>query len=487
MIERKNDFKVIFLSLLVFLGIFSASIFAEESSEAFSLKVASDLKKKHNPMDTFNLWMKLKSGKATSTYSFEDAIKLIKATPEYDILHKSASASPYTLAQLRKSMDEHIEVKEESDKKAWEQAVEPISMYGRQLALKDALNLTCDLSYLQRFKEDNTWFVTGQWREYGKYGLDELFDPVYLHRFCYEDLFPKLKEIYDKQETQEALELAVKKYVSRAPLSGSATCKGCEPMRMLSDRLWVPKGQKYFEDRIKEFKTLALKKASPIQQPSVTPEPARTNKATETKVSNNSTDLSGCQTGSGNNSLLNALEKRCSYDLSTRDQQFLFGFVQYFIDGCKNVSIYPENRTKIYNFKMNQTYTGGITNYSGSLDDAAMDPLKSGGVMNAGVKAGEAIGCNARGEKMLNNVPYILEQATKSKAGEPNFVKECVSYYNGKFDYDERKCKCVADIMMTVMPGIHQTSFSPELFKESIKRSPFLSMRIMGTCKAFNF
>jgi hypothetical protein len=169
--------------------------------------------------------------------------------------------------------------------------------------------------------------------------------------------------------------------------------------------------------------------------------------------------------------LLSGLDKSCITTLDQKEQLFVAGLTQYFVENC-NVS--TQARLKLQKFLSSSALAGTIGRQYGNPDlgKGLGDQMTSGTAYASGASVAKEMGC-AYSKPLTNGVLSYLDRTSAGETGKgpPRYVTECARYYAGR--YTQQQCQCVADIGRSIYPDIHASSFSPESIKNIIQSNPF--------------
>lgn len=177
--------------------------------------------------------------------------------------------------------------------------------------------------------------------------------------------------------------------------------------------------------------------------------------------------------------ILYFLEKPCHRTLSSKEQIFVAGVSQYFLEHCGFPNDIPA-RLKLQKFHLSSILAaGGGTQFGNEVQEKAIgDQLSSEVSYGAGYKAAKSIGCTEIGERFANHIVEYLDRTAESSS---NYVYGCVAHYSGR--YTKQQCQCLADIGRSVIPNIHQTLFSDSSVEKIFKSNPFVGLQVFAQCK----
>ena len=181
--------------------------------------------------------------------------------------------------------------------------------------------------------------------------------------------------------------------------------------------------------------------------------------------------------------LLSALDRSCLTTLDAKEQLFVAGLTQHFLENCK---VPTQHRLKLQKFLTSSSLVGAIGGQYGNKDLGAGlgDQTASGTVYAAGASVAKEMGCQDA-TRLTNGVLAYLDRTASGNGQGAKYVKGCVQYYGGQ--YSEQQCQCVADIGQSLYPNIHSLEFSRDSIASIIQRNPFVGLQIAGQCRIGNY
>jgi hypothetical protein len=199
---------------------------------------------------------------ALKTFNFTQAVNTIKSMPDYHTLENAVQAIPYSAEQIRTSLTDLLnkEASYANQRQKWLDKVQLLGLAGRQKELYEALNSSCDIEYLRTHNQQTDWYVKIVDTRQDMYGnaqkapFEQLLSPVYLHRFCYQELVSHLNPQYAQKSSRSELQTLADNYISQAPVAlYKAVARDSEPARLMSEENWLPSWASYKQSREMAF------------------------------------------------------------------------------------------------------------------------------------------------------------------------------------------------------------------------------------------
>lgn len=190
---------------------------------------------------------------AITSFSFSQAVTLIKSMPDYRTLDKEANFTPYNATQVYTSLTKLMtnEKSYANKRQQWQDKVQQLGLAGRQKNLHEAINSQCDIDYIRTYSQNKDWQLNIQ---FNPAPLEQNINPVYLHRLCYEQIADSLISKYEEKNNIEGLQTLADSYISKSPVNrvGSFNAVASNEIWM-SDENWLPSWAKYKQKRVTEF------------------------------------------------------------------------------------------------------------------------------------------------------------------------------------------------------------------------------------------
>lgn len=184
---------------------------------------------------------------ALNTFSFSQAVSVIKSMPDYQSLAERVQGIPYSAKQISSSLVDLIakENSYTSQRQQWLDKVQELGLIGRQKELYEALNSQCDMDYLHTYNQPTDWDLKMLFQPAP---LEQKLSPSYLHRFCYEQLAGSLDPQYAQTTSREELQALADTYISFAAVYPTSPWRS-----VMSEEKWLPSWHAYIQSRSAEF------------------------------------------------------------------------------------------------------------------------------------------------------------------------------------------------------------------------------------------
>ena len=172
-----------------------------------------------------------------------------------------------------------------------------------------------------------------------------------------------------------------------------------------------------------------------------------------------------------------------AYRFTDASYLFLGGMADSLLAEC-GLPRGARQRSAIGTFLVGVSHRAALGNEYANPDLAGGMQRQIGGtaVFAAGSVAARSLGCTNAGEQVADAIIAAVESnAGGGAGGESLFVMSCQDQFN------QRQCRCLADLGRGVIPNIHQTSYDRSVIPRIVSGNPLLAFQIGVTCNISNY
>jgi hypothetical protein len=173
------------------------------------------------------------------------------------------------------------------------------------------------------------------------------------------------------------------------------------------------------------------------------------------------------------------LQNGCQRSLRPDGSQLIIaGVLDTLGNKCPTVKAGIDQRLTVEAFVV--AVSAGIPSARGSLTEQLQDGFRSAAVLRGGGSLARALECGTDAAQIYANAVDWVE-FTSSGPTAQQFVDDCVSHYKGAAS--PVQCKCFGNVARGYRPSVFESRYTPSLYPEIIKTTPYAAALILSTCQ----